>query len=291
MHATDEPPLPSWRRWLLVPWNLFATAACFTMFTWIVHDRRMPGWPAQLDRTTHGPLVRAGGGVAGAVAVDVALFALFGLLHAGAARRAVYLLVGRTLGLVHKQSLRTAFMTVTALAWLTLLFFWQPTGVVVWDLRPAFARVGVAGHTVDAVSSLVSFGFVLLCLGTVVRHGAFKFVGLRQLLAGPEHTDDLGAFVTPDDARKPVLLTTGIYGVVRHPMYMYLLASVIVRATLSLDLLTWFACAVVFLVIALPLEEEKLVEMFGAQYRAYRRRTPAFVPLWPARWSLRRDEA
>jgi protein-S-isoprenylcysteine O-methyltransferase Ste14 len=276
-------PLSFPLRMLLVPWNVLATLACFTMFTWLVHDRHMPGWPAILDRTQRGPVWTVGGGLATAVLVDVLLFAAFGLLHAGAARRGVYLLLGQTLGIVHKQALRTAFMTLTALAWLGLLLCWQPTGRDAWDLTPALAAgLGLFSRAVvDDAAKLVSFGFVLLCLGTVVRHGAFRFIGLRQLLTGPERSDDLGAFVDVQQASRPVLLTTGIYGVVRHPMYMYLLAAVVVRPTLSMDLLIWLLCAIAFLLIALPLEEEKLIAIFGDQYRDYRRRIPAFIPFWP----------
>jgi protein-S-isoprenylcysteine O-methyltransferase Ste14 len=166
-----------------------------------------------------------------------------------------------------------------------VVLFWQPTGVTVWDLAPSFATIwGVTRSSVDSAAKLVSFGFVLLCLGTVARHGAFRFVGLRQLFGAAERTDEMGAFVDSPEASRPVLLTTGIYGLVRHPMYMYLLAAVLVRPTLSLDLLVWFLCSVGFLSFALPLEEAKLIAIFGQPYREYQRRTPAFVPFWPASW-------
>src|SRR5262245_1190585 len=113
------------------------TAACFTLFTWIVHDRRMPGWPGALDRVQHGPLFRAGGGVAGAVLADLLLIAGFGLVHAVHARPHVSLWLGRRFP---RQVLRTLFMTSTAAAWLLVLLSWQHTRVTVWDLRPALAR-------------------------------------------------------------------------------------------------------------------------------------------------------
>jgi protein-S-isoprenylcysteine O-methyltransferase Ste14 len=125
---------------------------------------------------------------------------------------------------------------------------------------------------------LIPFAFVLLCLWTVVRHGALRFIGISQLVAAADRTDEIGVF--SGGGAPPRLLTTGAYGIVRHPMYAYLLAAVVVRPVLSLDLV-WFLCAVVFLAIAIPFEEEKLIAIFGAQYREYQRRTPAFVPFWP----------
>ena len=273
-------PLPTFARVILVAWNVSMSVVCFTMFTWIVHDRRMPGWPDVLDRVKHGPLVDiAGRNVLLAIVVDVSIVAAFGLIHAGTARRSFYVGVTEKIG-VPPPALRTLFMTVTAAAWLGVMFLWQSTGVVVFDSRPALAALGIAPVLVDELGPLIPFAFVLLCLWTVVRHDPFRFIGVRQLLSDPERTDEMGRLRT--DAR-PRLLTTGMYGVVRHPIYLYLLASVVVRPVLSLDLLVWFVSLVVLLIVALPQEERKLIAVFGDDYRNYQQRTPAFIPLWPTR--------
>lgn len=267
-------------RVILVVWNVSMSVVCFTMFTWIVHDRRMPGWPDVLDRVKHGPLMDvAGHNVPLAIAVDVLIVAAFGLIHAGSARRSFYLGLTRTIG-VPPPALRTVFMTLTAAAWLAVMLLWQSTGVIVFDSRPALAALGIAPVLVDEYGPLIPFAFVLLCLWMVMRHDPFRFVGIRQLLADPECTDDMGRLRR---GATPRLLTTGMYGVVRHPIYLYLLASVVVRPVLSLDLLVWFASLVGLLVVALPHEERKLIAVFGDDYRTYQRRTPAFIPLWPTR--------
>jgi len=253
---------------------------CFTMFTWIVHDRRMPGWPDILDRVKHGPLVDvAGRNVPLAIAVDVLVVAAFGLIHVGAARRSFYVGLTETIG-VPREALRTVFMTVTAAAWLGVMFLWQPTDVLVFDLRPTLASAGIAPALVDEYGPLIPFAFVLLCLWMVVRHNPFRFCGIRQILSDPEGIDEMGRLRRAAPTR---LLTTGMYGVVRHPIYLYLLASVVVRPVLSLDLAVWFVSLVVLLIVALPHEEKKLIAVFGDSYRDYQRRTPAFIPLWPTR--------
>jgi protein-S-isoprenylcysteine O-methyltransferase Ste14 len=273
-------PLPTFMRVILVVWNVSMSVVCFTMFTWIVHDRRMPGWPDVLDRVKHGPLMDvAGHNVPLAVVVDVLIVAAFGLIHAGSARRSFYQGLTRTIG-VPPPALRTVFMTLTAAAWLAVMLLWQSTGVIVFDSRPMLAALGIAPVLVDEYGPLIPFAFVLLCLWTVVRHDPFRFVGIRQLLADPECTDDMGRLRR---GATPRLLTTGMYGVVRHPIYLYLLASVVVRPVLSLDLLVWFASLVGLLIVALPHEERKLIAVFGDAYRTYQRRTPAFIPLWPTR--------
>jgi hypothetical protein len=271
---------PLWLRVILVPWNLLMVWACFSMFTWLVHDRRMPGlWPNEFDRVAAGPLLDLGNpGPVMAVLVNVFLFAMFGLLHAGFARRAMYRVIS-TVGRIPKQALRTVYMSVTAAGWVTVMLCWQPTGVLVWDLRPAFETAGVSAAAVDKFGPLVPFVFSLLCIGTVLRHGALKFMGLRQLLSAPECTNELGEYVEPGGNRDaPKLVTTGIYGVVRHPMYLYLLATALLHPVLSLDLLVWALSAVALLLVALPHEEERLIGTFGQAYRDYQKRTPAFVP-------------
>jgi protein-S-isoprenylcysteine O-methyltransferase Ste14 len=256
---------------------------CTTLFTWLVHDRRMPGWPSVFDRVPAGPILKVGDhGTFVSVIIDIGLFAIFGLLHAGFARRAAYRAL-RTAGGVHKQALRTVYMTVTAAGWLTLMFCWQHTGVVVWDLRPALGRIGISAAAVDKYGPLIPFAFALLCVGTVLRHGALRFLGIRQLLSSPERTNDLGGYLEGETTEAPKLLTTGIYGVVRHPMYMYLLATALVHLVLSLDLLIWALSAMTLLAAALPYEEEKLIVTFGEAYRDYQKRTPAFVPFLPMR--------
>jgi hypothetical protein len=161
------------------------------------------------------------------------------------------------------------------------MFFWQSTDVVVFDSRPALAAAGIAPALVDKYGPLIPFAFVLLCLWMVGRHDPLRFCGIRQLLSDPECTDEMGTLRKA--ASTPRLVTTGMYGVVRHPIYLYLLASVVVRPELSLDLLVCFASLVVLLIVALPHEELKLIAVFGDRYRNYQLRTPAFIPLWPTR--------
>jgi len=70
---------------------------------------------------------------------------------------------------------------------------------------------------------------------------------------------------------------------VRHPMYMYLEAAIGVVPVMTLDRFVFLNASLFFLWIALPLEEDKLIDIFGQEYEDYRQKVPAFFPLW--RWS------
>ena len=76
------------------------------------------------------------------------------------------------------------------------------------------------------------------------------------------------------------LITTGPYAIVRHPIYTGLLLAVVGSALARGEwrgvvavLVTWLALWRKF-----RLEEAWMLELFGEQYAAYRRRVPALVP-------------
>jgi protein-S-isoprenylcysteine O-methyltransferase Ste14 len=85
---------------------------------------------------------------------------------------------------------------------------------------------------------------------------------------------------TVETRREATLVTSGPYRYVRHPFYV---AAALLMLAAALFSANWFIAASGLAVIALlaartPKEEEKLVEKFGDEYRAYMARTGRFVP-------------
>jgi len=79
---------------------------------------------------------------------------------------------------------------------------------------------------------------------------------------------------------KHSLVTSGPYHWVRHPFYV---AATLLILGNGLGAANWFilaggAMAVTLLVMRLRIEEQKLVERFGDEYRDYMKRTRRFVP-------------
>ena len=76
------------------------------------------------------------------------------------------------------------------------------------------------------------------------------------------------------------LVTDGPYGWVRHPFYvtvlLLLLSASLITANWFIGLLSIFIFA--FFALRAPLEEQKLAERFGDEYRAYVQRTGRFLP-------------
>lgn len=110
-------------------------------------------------------------------------------------------------------------------------------------------------------------GFGLYTLGTVVVFAALKTLG--KMYSG---------YVTLQDEHK--LVQTGIYGVIRHPIYLRLL---LVALGLPLVFRSWlvaplFLFAVFFAAKRIRDEEKLLGGQFGEEYEAYRRRTWRLIP-------------
>ncbi|HUR60450.1 MAG TPA: isoprenylcysteine carboxylmethyltransferase family protein, partial [Opitutaceae bacterium] len=76
------------------------------------------------------------------------------------------------------------------------------------------------------------------------------------------------------------LVTSGPYRWVRHPMYTAALILVIACALLTASLIVAIGGVAMFALLAARsrVEERRLVEKFGDDYRAYQRRTGRFVP-------------
>ncbi len=78
----------------------------------------------------------------------------------------------------------------------------------------------------------------------------------------------------------PVLVDSGVFGLCRHPMYLG-----VISILLGLSFVTFSIAAFALLVVFFALydrftsyEEERLIEMFGEDYREYQRRVPKWIP-------------
>ncbi len=136
-------------------------------------------------------------------------------------------------------------------------------GSLIWMINPQW----MAWSSVPIPVELRWLGFVLVGLWGGLLVWTFSHLG-RNL------TDTV---VTRKDH---TLITTGPYRYVRHPFYLaFFLAMVggnLVVANWFLLIASLVPCF--FLIARTPIEEERLVERFGDEYRAYMARTGRFFP-------------
>ena len=148
-----------------------------------------------------------------------------------------------------------AMRTVFGLSlWAAIIAYLISPGSMAWSALPASDWLRWGG-----------VGFGLLECGLL-------YWTLHHL--GPNLTDTV---VTRAEA---TLVTSGPYRWVRHPFYVTILLLLI---SVSLITANWFigilsSLTFAFFVLRAPLEEQKLAERFGDEYRAYQKRTGRFFP-------------
>lgn len=135
---------------------------------------------------------------------------------------------------------------------------------LVWFLPYADRRALLIFADADA---LRYFGLLLYAGGSAV-----VLVALRAL--GKQYS----GYVTLQEDHQ--LVQTGIYGVIRHPIY---LRALMVSVGLPLIFRSWLALplmllAAIFVAVRIRGEERLLAEHFGAEFEAYRRRTWRLIP-------------
>ncbi|TNE51672.1 MAG: isoprenylcysteine carboxylmethyltransferase family protein [Deltaproteobacteria bacterium] len=76
------------------------------------------------------------------------------------------------------------------------------------------------------------------------------------------------------------LVTHGPYKWIRHPLYTFGSLNFIAYAVIAANwfITMWAALGFVMLMVRLPIEEAKLIERFGEEYIAYKKRTGALLP-------------
>ncbi len=118
---------------------------------------------------------------------------------------------------------------------------------------------------------LLALGVLCLIAATRMRQLQHRHMPNRVLVGLPE--------LAPQ--RYPVrLVTGGPYAWVRHPRYVEFALAISAFCLVANYLTLYLVCAlwVVAIYFIVLLEERELVERFGGEYEAYRRRVPRFVP-------------
>jgi protein-S-isoprenylcysteine O-methyltransferase Ste14 len=162
-------------------------------------------------------------------------------------------------------------------------------------------RLGVArsvGGTRDRVLRLIAAAgqFILPALYALTGQPVFADYGFYPLQAWLGVAVLLGALVlfrlthkqlgknwsiSLELREKQTLVTDGLYGYVRHPMYSSFILFAVAQALL---LQNWIAGPIGLVAIGIlfflrvPREEQMMIETFGEAYRDYMRRTARVVP-------------
>ncbi len=134
-----------------------------------------------------------------------------------------------------------------------------------------------------ATIQLGSLAFLILSAPVIAKswdgillESAGVFLGLHAIYVAGVHNVN----ITPTPKPGAVLITSGPYRIIRHPMY---LAQVVAFIPLVSDYFTLFRFGIlILLIITLILkmhyEEKGLIRQFGEAYIAYREKTKKVLP-------------
>ena len=106
------------------------------------------------------------------------------------------------------------------------------------------------------------FGLILLIVG-VLQTDTLSFIGLSQLFT---------------EEKPSILVTKGLYHLVRHPLYTAGLMVLWLSPTVSVNSFTLYLGATVYILIGAYFEERKLLREFGQAYAEYKSKTPMLIP-------------
>ena len=187
-----------------------------------------------------GPAVRE-------VLIDVALFSAFALHHSVFARSGAKLWMTRLVSSVLERSVYT---WIASLLLIAVILLWRPVPGQLYELRGVWAAPFFA---------IQCIGLLLTVRGSSTL-GILDLAGVRQVQAAGE-----------SGQAHIALVTTGLYGFVRHPLYFSWLLVVFGTPHMTMTRLTFAVVSSAYLGFAIPFEERGLIRVFGDDYRRYQR--------------------
>jgi protein-S-isoprenylcysteine O-methyltransferase Ste14 len=150
--------------------------------------------------------------------------------------------------------------------------------------------------------SLITFLLVMVVLAAIVPdrllysvplpyrliNFAIQGIGIAGLLYSLWQTDvlsfagvrQLWRYVRDEEIVEPPaqFITTGTYGLVRHPLYLFSMLFLWANPDMTLQSLVLYIYASIYFYVGSLYEERRLAAEFGDAYTAYSQRVPSFLP-------------
>lgn len=209
----------------------------------------LPLVPRTVDRGPEAPLF-------GALIVNVALIAMFGVQHSVMARQGFKRVWTR---IVPKPAERSVYVLAASAALIVLFYLWRPLPVTVWDVRGTVAEMPLW------VMFALGWGIVLLST-FLINH--FELFGLQQAWLHARGRETAA----------PVFRQPMLYKWVRHPLYLGFFIAFWATPHMTVGHLVLALGMSAYMLIAIRYEERDLTALFGRDYEDYRRDVGMLTP-------------
>jgi protein-S-isoprenylcysteine O-methyltransferase Ste14 len=191
-----------------------------------------------------------------AVIVNLLLMSLFAVQHSVMARPQFKQWWTQY---VPKPVERSTYVLLASLCLLLLFWQWRPMPAIVWQVNDPDVAVTVA---------TVSLGGWIIVLTSTFMINHFELFGLHQVA---NHLADREMPATR--FRTPLF-----YELVRHPIYLGFIIAFWAAPVMSVGHLLFAAVTTAYILVGIFLEERDLIELFGDEYRQYRKRVSMLLP-------------
>lgn len=232
---------------------IFAVAAYAVFFATFLYlicfVGNFPFAPVTVDRGPEAP-------VATAVAINLALIAMFGIQHSVMARKWFKEAWTR---IVPPPAERSVYVLIASLMLILLFILWRPIEGTVWDAR----------GTALELPLLAAFfaGWLIVLISTFLLNH-FELFGLQQAWFN----------VRGRTAARPQMRQPMFYRYVRHPLYSGFFLAFWATPLMTYGHLLLAAGLSVYMLIAIRYEERDLVGVFGSEYEDYRHSAGMLTP-------------
>lgn len=231
MTAGAQPP-----RWALpFAWCgalVFVVSLSWFLYSYIVRFSRVSG-----DTDFARPII-----------INTAIFTVFALHHSVFARAGAKEWLRRV---IHPSVVRSIYTWIASLLFIAVCSAWALVPGVTYRVPSPWSWLGYAAQIAG----------VLLTIQGSKGLDVLDLAGVRQILK---------ARATATSRHVP-LLTTGVFRVVRHPIYLGWALFVFGAPTMTATRFVFAIVSTAYVAIAIPLEERGLVREFGPGYEDYRR--------------------